>query len=77
MPKGGTVPKTQNGPTLKSSPSAGAGDQSPSEEAVLRLGRLIGRQIARDSIRDRQYDALEEQSFQIRQERPRSTSMEG
>ena len=77
MPNGGTVPKARTDQTWKPSRTARVGDQSASEEAILRLGRLIGRQMARDAIRSRRYDSLDEDGSQMRQDPSRTSSTEG
>ena len=54
VPSGGTVLKIKSVENSRLSTVAEAVDQAkPSEQSILRLARLIGRQMARDDIKDR------------------------
>jgi hypothetical protein len=66
--RGGTVLKTKSVKNSGLSPVAEAANQAnASEQSVLRLARLIGRQMARDDIKDRRsdYASPEEENSQI------------
>lgn len=57
VPSGGTVLKIKSVENSRLSTVAEAVDQAkPSEQSILRLARLIGRQMARDDIKDRRSD---------------------